>query len=137
MAWLNTAPKPIAGSEREKQLRGKSLPTRIAEMKRYRAVIPMPPNPAPHIIARFVELGINEEAGMGAAPLSWREIMAWQEAVSLRLAPWEARLLRRLSTEYLAECRRAETENCPPPWQWPFSEADRAAEQAALDAVLG
>lgn len=137
MAWLNTAPKPPENSERAKQLKGKSLPTRIATMKKHWAVMPMPPCPAPHIIDRFVELGISEAAGMGVAPLSWREIMAWQEANCLRLPPWEARLLRRMSTEYLAEGRRAETENCPPPWQWPFCEADRAAEQAALDLVFG
>lgn len=97
----------------------------------------MPPNPASHITGWLVEIGLTEAAGMGAGPLSWREINEWCLGTCLDLAPWERRLLRRLSTEYLAESRRAESENCPPPWHTGPTQASIDTEQARLEAVLG
>lgn len=98
---------------------------------------PMPPNPAPHITDRLVEMGLTEAAGMGAVPLSWREIDAWCRRCAIDLPPWEGRLMRRLSADYLAESRRAEKETCPPPWLAPANEAVIQAELRMLDAVLG
>ena len=40
----------------------------------------MPPNPAPHIIARLIEIGLTESNGMGPSPLSWQAIGAWPQA---------------------------------------------------------
>lgn len=98
---------------------------------------PMPPNPAPHIIDRLIEIGLSEAAGMGAAPLSWQTIDAWQRVTGVRLMPWEARLIRRLSSDYLAMSRKAESENCPPPWRAPLTEQQRDSEAARLRMVLG
>lgn len=98
---------------------------------------PMPDNPAPHITDRLVEMGLTQAAGMTAVPLSWQEINAWCDRTSIDLPPWEARLIRRLSGDYLAESRAAEAETCPPPWRAPASEASIAAELQVLDAVLG
>jgi hypothetical protein len=97
----------------------------------------MPPNPAPAITARLIEIGLTQAAGMGSAPLSWGEINEWQRATCVTLQPWEARLIRRLSTEYLAEGRRAESENCPAPWHTAPSQRAIETEQARLEAVLG
>lgn len=97
----------------------------------------MPPNPAPHIINRLVEMGISQSNGMGSSPISWREIEAWQTLTGVALAPWEARLLRKLSSDYLAESRKAESENCPPPWRWEVTQAERVAELTKLEMILG
>ncbi|MBB3925040.1 hypothetical protein GGR43_000741 [Sphingobium jiangsuense] len=102
-----------------------------------RADIPMPPNPAPHIINRLIEIGLTEAAGMGAAPLSWKEIDAWCNRTGIDLPPWEARLIRALSVEYLAMGRKAEDENCPPPWKAPITEREKETELARLRMVLG
>lgn len=106
-------------------------------MKKERIAPQMPPNPAPHIVERLIELGITEAAGMGAAPLSWREIDAWCNRTGVDLDPWEARLLRKLSAEYLAESRRAEDETCPPPWYNGPSRREVETEAARLTMVLG
>jgi hypothetical protein len=124
MAWLNATPKPPEGSKQEPDTR-----TRAERFKESGIPVSMPPNPAPTVITRLMEIGLSEAAGMGAAPLSWREIDAWCNRTAVDLPPWEARLIRQLSVEYLAEGRRAETESCPPPW--------RGAEQSLLESVLG
>ena len=91
----------------------------------------------PHIVERLVEIGLTEAAGMGSGPIGWATINAWQDAVGIRLAPWECRLLRRLSVAYVAEGRRAEAETCPPPWRGEVTSAERAAEERDLRSVLG
>lgn len=73
---------------------------------------------------------------MGMAPLSWREIDAWCNRTRIDLSPWEARLIRRLSSTYLTESRRAEDENCPAPWLGIVTECERDAEDRALRALL-
>ncbi|MDZ7894231.1 MAG: hypothetical protein U5M50_04240 [Sphingobium sp.] len=137
MAWLNAIPKPDARSKRAKQADQAAQISRLDDMKRQKVVPPMPPNPMPHLIDRLVEIGLTEPAGMGAAPISWQSIIAWQQAVGVPLAAWEARLLRKLSTEYLAESRRAESENCPPPWRAPVTDHERETEAQRLQMVLG
>ncbi len=73
---------------------------------------------------------------MGAGPVSWSQIDAWQRLTGVPIAPWEARLLRRLSLAYLAEGRQAEAETCPPPWRFDLSPREREIEEAALRAAL-
>lgn len=106
-------------------------------MERDRVTPKMPPNPAPHLISRLTEIGITESGGMGPAPLSWREIEAWQRLTNVQIAPWEARLMRKLSLEYLAESRRAESENCPAPYRAEVTQREREVEEATLRMVLG
>lgn len=97
----------------------------------------MPPNPAPHIIARLIELGITESNGMGPVPISWCEMAEWQRLTGVALDPWEARLLRQLSVAYIAESRRAESEACPAPWRREVTQAERDADERRLRVVLG
>ncbi len=137
MAWLNATPKP---DERSKQARPEFERTRLSrieQMKKDKVPILMPPNPAPGTVTRLMEIGLSEAAGMGSAPLSWLTIDAWQRVTSVILAAWEARLIRHLSVEYLAESRRAESENCPPPWRAEVTLREREVEQARLESVLG
>ena len=97
----------------------------------------MPPNPAPHIVARLIEIGNTDTTGMGPAPLTWREIDAWCIRTRIHLPPWEARLLRQLSLAYIAEGRRAESETCPPPWRAEVTQRERDVAEAKLRMVLG
>ena len=114
------------------------LVSRIEALRRSGVTAPpMPPNPAPHFTDWLVEIGLTEAAGMSAVPLSWREINEWCARTCIDLLPWEARLMRRLSSDYLTESRRAEAEACPAPWLAPSNEATIAAEVRVLDAVLG
>lgn len=137
MAWLHAVPKPAEGKEQTEA--EKKLPklSRMDQMKKDRIKPKMPPNPAPHIVARLVEIGITESNGMGPTVLSWREIEAWQRNVSVRLAPWEARLMRSLSIAYITEGRRAEDQNCPPPWLPEVTPHEREIDESVLDDVLG
>lgn len=109
----------------------------MEELKRRKIALQMPPNPAPHIFDWLIEIGLTEAAGMGAAPISSRELAAWQGNTCVRLSPWEARLIRRLSSAYLAESRIAESETCPPPWNAPVTQRELDIEEAQLRRLLG
>jgi hypothetical protein len=137
LAWLHATPKPDEKTKRAKTADPVKTLSRLDQMKRDGVVPAMPFNPAPHILSRLIEIGLTESNGMGATPLSWREINEWQRAMSIELAPWEARLIRRLSVEYLTEGRRAESENCPPPWRAEVTQRERDLEQARLEMLLG
>lgn len=137
MAWLNATPKPPEGTKRADAKQQPPALSRIERLKRDKVAPQMPPNPAPHIIDRLVEMGLSEAAGMGAGPISWATIAAWSSLTAVPLHPWEARLIRRLSTEYLAEGRRAESENCPPPWRGEITEREKQLEVARLRMLLG
>ena len=137
MAWLNATPKPPEGSKRAEAKNQPPTLSRIDQMKRDKVTPAMPPNPAPHVIDRLVEIGLTEAAGMGAAPISWQSIGAWQSVMGIHLPRWEARLIRKLSVEYLAESRRAESENCPAPFRAAISEREKQVEVERLRMVLG
>jgi hypothetical protein len=98
---------------------------------------PMPPNPAPHITDWLIEIGLVGTNGMAAVPISWAEIVAWQQASRIDLAPWVARLLHRLSAAYVAMSRKAEAESCSPPWRSPVTDRERETEVDRLRMVLG
>ncbi len=97
----------------------------------------MPANPLPHLVDWLVEMGLSEAAGMGVAPLSWRTIDAWCARTGIDLAPWEARLIRSLSSSYVAMGRVAEDETCAPPWRMLVAQQERDSEMARLEMVLG
>lgn len=137
MAWLHAVPKPPDGSRRAKNAHGGTGISRYDQAKKDKIVPAMPPNPAPHIVARLLEIGITQPTGMGPAPLSWGEIAAWQRLTRIALAPWESRLMRQLSIDYIGELSRAESENCPPPWRTEVSEREKELELIRLQLVLG
>lgn len=139
MAWLNATPKPDARTKRGRRSDDDDTPllSRIEQLKRQKVTPALPPVGAPHIVTRLIEIGLTEAAGMGFGPISWQTINAWVDASSVAIAPWEKRLLRRLSLEYVAEGRRAESENCPPPWRTEITSRERDAAEAQLRSVLG
>lgn len=135
MAWLNATPKPVEVTG-QPPVKTPSL-SRFQQMGGEKATLPMPPNPAPHIIGWLTEIGLVDGGGMGMAPLRWSEIAAWQAVSGVTLEPWAARLIRRLSVEYVAMSRKAENENCPSPWRAPVSDWERDTETERLMMVLG
>lgn len=137
MAWLNAVPKPDERSKRAKSDQPIDKRTRIERMEADGIPPTMPHNAAPHLIGWLIEIGLTESNGMAATPLSWGEINEWQHSTSVKLAPWESKLIRRLSVEYLAEGRRAESENCPAPFHAEVTQRERDLEQARLEMVLG
>lgn len=54
--------------------------------------------------------------GLGAAPIGWRDLSAWQEITGVDLMAWEARALRQLSAEYVGASQDAKDPSAPPPW---------------------
>ncbi|MEH3103432.1 MAG: hypothetical protein PGN12_05955 [Sphingomonas phyllosphaerae] len=137
MAWLNATPKPHAGSRRADPERQAGRLTRIDQLKKDKLPIPMPPNPAPHITGWLIAMGIVQPTGMGIAALGWAEIAGWQQSMCIRLSPWEANLLRTLSSAYVAESRRAESETCSAPHQVPVTQREIDVEVARLEKLLG
>lgn len=137
MAWLHATPKPPEGSKRAKSEAQQPKLSRLDQMKKDGITAQMPPNPLPHILTRFIEMGITESNGMGPSPLSWATIEGWQRITAVDLAPWEARLLRQMSLAYIAEGRKAEAENCPPPWRAEVTPRELDIAEAKLRMVLG
>lgn len=136
LAWLNAVPLPPPGSRRAEAEKHLNRPSRLDGFKKDKIPAPLPVNPAPHITGRLIAMGLVQPAGMGTGPLTWAEIAAWQQNMCVRLAPWEAALLRTLSAAYIAEGRRAEAENASPPWQWPITQREIDNEIAALEALF-
>jgi hypothetical protein len=70
-----------------------------------------------YLLGYLWEVGPTMAAGMGAGPVTHTELRAWQANTGIELAPWEARILRRLSHDYLAESHAAEKPDRAAPWQ--------------------
>jgi len=113
------------------------FPSRMEGYKEQEVDPPLPPLTARHIFDWLMEVGPTESGGMGPVPIGWTTIRNWRDATFTRLSAWEARLLRRLSTEFLTESHLAEDRYRPAPWLPGRTEVDRVAEERQLRAVLG
>jgi hypothetical protein len=96
----------------------------------------MPPNDAPYLLEYFWEVGPALSGGMGDAPLTFQEIQSYQDQIGIELQPWEVRLLRRLSGEYLAESQKATKLNYPAPWKPEENTVDKAVKADSLRNAL-
>ena len=128
-AWLGAVPEAAPGARADA-----SKLSRRERIERDGGEIEMPPfDEGEYLIAYLYELGPTVAADMGAGPVTFAEMAAWQAARGFELEPWEARLLRRLSVDYLVESHRATERNCPPPWGGSVAvrvSHDRAAARA-------
>jgi hypothetical protein len=91
--------------------------------------LPEIPAECSHIVSLLFEIGPTSAGGMGTIPLTWVDIATWQRLIGVELPPWQARLLRRMSGEYLESYHAAEKQDAPPPWQ-PLSDDARRARIA-------
>lgn len=69
-----------------------------------------------HVLAVLLEVGPTMAAGMGEGPVTHEELRAWQANTGVVLTPWEVRVVRRLSQEYLTQSHQAVRRDAPPPW---------------------
>lgn len=99
---------------------------------------PMPPlDWGDYLVEYLFEIGPTLPTGMGSAPLTPPVIESAQRLFGIEFRPWEARLLLRLSREYLAESLKATEENCPQPWRDPENEEiDRIATAKRLEQSM-
>lgn len=88
---------------------------KVRKDKNYEA--PMPPVDAQYILDYFFEIGPLMAAGMSGGPITHEEMVAWQRNTGIELSSWQARFIRRLSSDYLGESQRAEKRDCKAPWQ--------------------
>lgn len=128
-AWLATAP------DRDKHEKTDPEP-RIKAMAARGEHIPIPPNPARYLTDWLFEIGPSVPGGMAPAPIGWRDITAWQDLTGVELLPWEARVLRRLSRDFVTASREARERNCPMPWSGIETTDDVAARRADVTAKL-
>jgi hypothetical protein len=77
---------------------------------------PMPPLELPYLVDFLWQVGPVIEDGNGRAPLTHQEIVSWQFNTGISLKPWEARFLRNLSRDFLAQSQKAEKPDCPSPF---------------------
>ena len=82
---------------------------------------------AAYLVAYLWDIGPTMVAGMGLGPLTHEEIRAWQSNTGVWLQPWEARILRQLSMDYIVQMRDAEKADCAPPWSAVARAIDRAS----------
>lgn len=76
----------------------------------------MPEVKAYYLFEFLIELGVFQETGMAASPLSWQEILAWQAQIGVSLQAWEVKAIKLLSREYVAQMDLAKKANYPMPY---------------------
>lgn len=74
--------------------------------------MPLVPDEAMYLVEMLQDAG----PVIAGEVLTWPHLESWQRIVGAELRPWEARMLRRLSSDYLGEAHRAEAHDAPPPW---------------------
>lgn len=92
-------------------------------------------NPAPYLTDWLFEIGPTS----GDHTLSWSEMAAWEKNTGIRLLPFEAKILRRLSNSYANERLAAREPDYPMPVKLDHEhiEAGRDAVAAKVEALFG
>lgn len=131
MAYLQT---PLQHRRGKRTTRGES---RLERLRREGVASPAMPPVAEggYLIGHLLEVGPAAHNGMDLAPVSFQELQAWQALTAVYLQPWEAALLRTLSSDYVAETRRAADPQAVPPWRAPAA-VDRAQVGAKVRAAF-
>lgn len=70
----------------------------------------------PELVEWLYEIGPIVYTGMGAQPIGWADIQAWQSVTGLELEPYEAEAVISLSLAYVDQSNRSKDKNCPSPW---------------------
>lgn len=123
-AWLNARPEKAEGDHSKAP-----EPTRRERLKEDGIGTPdMPPCTAPYLVGYLFEIGPTVMAGMGVSAVPHSEIESWQRNTRIRLSPWEARTLRRLSVDYAAESQKSTQRDAPSPWQSKDAKVDRLVQ---------
>lgn len=126
LAWFHSAPI----DKKRKVVSGETEPdtplTRGEKIVRNGGTPLMPDvGAAAYLVDYWHDVGLVSVGGMGPAPLTSVELMAWQEGRGFHLQPWEFHILREMSRAYLAQAHASEKPECPPPFGDPVNEFDR------------
>lgn len=118
LAWWHAIPQPPPSRAKGAP---KALPDHRSRLQRLKDGVE-PDLPAldrelAFLVNYLFDAGPTSAAGQRGAPLTWADLQAWQESVGITLPPWQLRLLRRLSGEYLSESLTADAWDAPPPWE--------------------
>lgn len=70
-----------------------------------------------YLVEMLLDAGPIVSSTSGTRALIWSDFESWEKVIGAEVRPWEARILRRLSNDYLAELNRAEAHDAPPPWE--------------------
>lgn len=96
----------------------------------------LPPLEVGDYLAAFLfEIGPTMSGASGGGALTFSEIDAWCTRTGIDLEPWESRILRRLSRDYLSESGKAEKRDCPAPWRVPGAKPEPTAAQIAIRGI--
>lgn len=76
----------------------------------------LPDNPAPYLTGWLFDIGPSMAAGPGEAPLSLAYVQQELSVLGVDVLPWEAKLLRRLSIDYIDQRQKARKPSCPAPY---------------------
>lgn len=124
-AWLGAEPddKGLASKGAKK--------SRLAKMRQERGdddyYPEMPPCESRYLLGYLMfDLGPSFAAGSMGPGQPELELAAWQSNTGIVLSPWESRVLKRLSLEYVTYLHEYAKPDCPPPWQ-EIEEEDRFA----------
>jgi hypothetical protein len=109
IAWLNAVPVSDNKTLKERLTRRESFEARGEEIN-------LPECSLPFMVGYFMEVGPVVSTGMGPAPISWQDLLAWQSCIGVCLPPWQLRMLVGMSQEYVSFSRKAEKPDCPAPW---------------------
>lgn len=134
LAWWQAVPEPPKSAQARSSSRAARPVSRRAKAEAEEREVFMPHvvDEAPmYLVDTLLEAGPASGGGLGPQPLTWTDLNAWQRATGIELAPWEARLVRRLSAEYLDEHQRAREPTATPPWESINGSTD--VEQVAQD----
>lgn len=123
MAWWHAVPVPKPSKHPAPELPG-SRKSRMALRLEAGGAPDLPPLPPPfaYLIEYLFDAGPTSPSGTGSVALTWADLEAWQRGSGVSLSPWTARLLRKMSSEYLLQSVKAVAWDAPPPWD---READR------------
>ena len=131
LGYLHARPK-VAHSKTQSK-------SRLQQMQEQGMEVTMPPVPrwARHLLDDFLEPGPASHATGAPVPLPFSEILAWQQAAGIELTPWEARLVRRLSREYVTQYASSDSPDAPPPWGAETDSYQRAAVARRVRLIFG
>lgn len=108
LAWLHAVP------EGEKKSRLKSY----KELSEDHPLLKLPPiADAEYLVALLNEAGLFESSGMGAMPLSWKELNSWLYCTSLQLSTWEILTIKSMSEAYVSEYNQASEKDRTAPYE--------------------
>ena len=122
MAWLQATP------EKEKKSRMESFKS----INENHPLLTLPPLEShSYIIEWLFDVGPGMSFGMGLCPLTYQEINAW--ALGIDINPWERKILKNLSSEYVSWSNQATKEDCP----IPYAETEAPTEEKAAAITNG